>query len=301
MSKIEQLENEKEKIEIRDTFQLYCKVMEEATELENEVDALAKRIEEKAQLIAGCLMDRNDTFGEALKELEELSELANGNLIKYLRENAIEILEMTQAIIFEKMEQAKYRNIKEYTEGKEIKNTDGDTTAKVNEDGITVKGILKINTEQEQEMEAINYLPAIFTEGSFTPEFIEQITKEVIKKMKEDHISFGKIQLPSEQIPIDVNKDTSNVDNKTSNSEDIEVNKERDSEAFSITVNIETPEIIQEIVNTYIESLKVMSKAMKEFEEKANCKIEVLKGKVNSLKIENNKLKEGSKYQKRCY
>ncbi|CAM2079786.1 MAG: hypothetical protein NSGCLCUN01_04014 [uncultured Clostridium sp.] len=182
MSKIEQLENEK--IEIRDTFQLYCKVMEEATELENEVDALAKRIEEKAQLIAGYLMDRNWTFKEALKELEELSELANGNLIKYLRENAIEILEMTQVIIFKEMEQAKCRNIKEYTEGKEIKNTDGDTITKVNEDGIVVNGILKINQEQDQEIGVINYLPAKYI-GNLAPELIEEITEEVIKKMKE--------------------------------------------------------------------------------------------------------------------
>lgn len=266
MSKIEQLENEKEKIETRNTFELYCEVIKEATELENEVDALSKRTAKKAQLIADCLMDRNCTFEEALKELEELFELANGNLIEYLRKNAIEILKITQAIIFEEMEQAKCRNIKEYTECKEIKNTDGDTITKVNEDGIVVNGILKIKQEQEQEM-------------------------EVIKKMKEDHISFGKIQLPSEQIPIDVNKDTSNVDNKTSNSEDIEVNKERDSEVFSITVNIETPEIIQEIVNSYIESLKAMSKAMKELAEEASCEIEALRNEVNSLKAENSKLK----------
>lgn len=306
MLKIEQLENEKEKIEIRDTFQLYCEVMEEATELENEVDALAKRTEEKAQLIADCLMDRNDTFGEALKELEELSELANGNLIKYLRENAIEILEMTQVIIFKEMEQAKRRNIKEYTEGKEIKNTDGDTTTKVNKDGITVNGVLKINQEQDQEIGVINYLPVKYTKGVLAPKLIEEITEEVIKKTKEDHVSFGKMQLPNRQIAIDVNKVTSNlgssaimdkegiigkVDNKISNTEDIEVNKERDSEAFSVTVNIETSEIIQELINSYIESLKEINKAMKELAEEASCEIEALRNEVNSLKAENSKLK----------
>lgn len=152
------------------------------------------------------------------------------------------------------------------------------------------------------------------------PEFIEQITKEVIKKIKEERVNFEKLQLPSEQIPIvDVNKVKSNagssvimdeegvvtakvgdtsvtttkegiigkVDSKTSNSEEREI--ERGGK--SITVNIKTSDIIQELINSYVKSLEEIGKAMKEFGEKANCEIEALKGEVNSLKVENCKLK----------
>lgn len=244
------------------------------------------------------MLIENSTLEEVNKEAYKMSEFLNQIPEVAIRVHAKCIMSKVRNNILKEMNLEAHEVKKYDTEMKEIKNTDGDTVVKVNEDGIVVAGVLKTNKEQDQEMGVINYLPVESIKCNLAPEFIKQVTEEVIKKMKEDHISFGKIQLPSEQIPIDVNKDTSNVDNKTSNAEDIEVNKERDSEAFSITVNIETPEIIQEIVNTYIESLKVMSKAMKEFEEKANCKIEVLKGKVNSLKIENNKLKEGLKCQK---
>ena len=307
------------------TDKLYWGITNEAHRLEIEIENLSRKTEAKAKILADSLMDKNISFKEALRELNELYNRTVEVENKEIKINIIEILDVASAIVRDSMEQAECGIIKFNTKNKEIKNNNDDTAVKANEYGITVNGVLKINQEQEQEMGVINYLPVTFTGANFAPEFIEQVTKEVIKKMKEDHISFGKIQLPAGIIPVnDVNKVTSKagssvimdkegvvtakvgdtsatttkeemickVDNQTSNTEDIEVNKEKDSEASSITVNIKIPEIVQEIINSYVESLETMSKVLKEAEEEANCEIEALKGEVNSLKAENDKLKE---------
>ena len=305
------------------TDKLYWGLTNEAHQMEYEVEALADKTEAKARVLAEGLMNKNNTFEEALKELKRLNDLRNDITNEEIRQNITQILDITQSIIFKEMQQVRCDIRKFNNEDEAIKNTDGDNVMGTYKDGILVKGELKIQ-KQEHETEVINYLPSANIKCNLAPEFIEQITKEVIKKMKEDHINFAEVKQPCKAISMNDNKITSKagssvimdekgvvtakvgdtsvttikegiigkVDNEISNTEDIESNKEKGPETSPITVNIKIPEIIQELINSYVESLETMSKAMKEAEEKANCEIEALKGEVNLLKAENDKLKE---------
>lgn len=58
---------------------------------------------------------------------------------------------------------------------------------------------------------------------------------------------------------------------------------------------LETPEFLNILLNKFKDFFEEVLKATEEFEEKTNCEIEVLKSEVNSLKVENNKLKDNGR------
>lgn len=233
------------------TDKLYWGITNEAYQMECEVEALANKTEAKAKVLAEGLMDKNNTFEEALKELKLLNDLRNNIKCEEIKENVTQILDITQSIILKEMQQVRCDIRKYNKEVETIKNTDGNTAMKINEEGITVNGVLKINQEQEQKMGVINYLPAETMKCNLDPRFIGQVTEEVIKKMKEPSLDFKELPIET-KIKLD-SKDVRKVENSsgaaTKNSKTLTVENILGNNEKAMKKIKEAMELIHENIN----------------------------------------------------
>lgn len=233
------------------TYKLYWGIINEAYQMELEVEALADKTEAKAKVLAEGLMDKNNTFEEALKELKLLNDLRNDIKCEEIKENVTQILDITQSIILKEMQQVRCDIRKYNKEVETIKNNVGNTGMKINEEDITVNRVLEMNQEQEQKMAAINYLPAETMKCNLAPEFIEQVTEEVIKKMKEPSLDFKELPIES-KIKLD-SKDVRKVENSsgtaTKNSKTLTVENILGNNEKAMKKIKEAMELIHENIN----------------------------------------------------